>query len=377
MRLLFILAGTAINAAVFSQATTNVNYFDEGMRALDGKNYVLATDHFKKALQQKPQYGEAWYQLGCCYNMLEKYPEAIKALKNAKIWWKDEAKVYYESGYANDLGGRINNAIRDYKKCIELDKTIAGPYRQLGNIFFDIDHDYKSALDHYNHFITYAGERNVKPTTWYKKGFSEIELELYENAVVSLQKSIDRDNKHVAAYNDLGYAYYQLNRADDAIRAYQLSRHLDSVNSVACGGLGDTYRYLKQNTDTAFKYYLLGAQINPNSQLCNYGTGRCYNEKGMHSAAIPYLKKTIELNKNYTAAYTELGYAYYALQQYDEALLELDKSLQVKETSFAYYYKALCYIAKHQKNEAQLMYQKLLDLKSPDASGVLKKINAL
>jgi tetratricopeptide (TPR) repeat protein len=40
---------------------------------------------------------EAWYELGWCYNELKKYEDAIIAFGNAKTWWKDVAKVYYES----------------------------------------------------------------------------------------------------------------------------------------------------------------------------------------------------------------------------------------------------------------------------------------
>ncbi|MEI9807128.1 MAG: tetratricopeptide repeat protein [Bacteroidota bacterium] len=374
MRFFLIIAALATITAASAQTA---DHFAEGMKAVGVKNYTQAVEHFKNAVAQKPQYGEAWYELGWCYNELNKYEDAIAALKNAKTWWKDIAKVYYESGYANDFGGKTADAIEDYKKCIAVSETYAAAYRQLANIYFDIDKDYKTALSYYNTYIKNSEEKNVAAKTWYKKGYSEIELDQYDDALVSLKKAIATDNKYTTAFDELGYVYYKQGKTDDAIAAYMTSRQLDSASSAPCSGLGDVYRYLKKNTDEALNWYKKGIQANPKSQNCNYGTGWCYNEKGKYRDAIIYLKKATEINNKYTAAYTELGYAYYSLKRYDEALVELDRSVKLAETSVAFYYKGLCYVGKNQKLEAQEMYQKLVDLKSADAPNLLKRINGM
>ncbi|MBL7741748.1 MAG: tetratricopeptide repeat protein [Chitinophagaceae bacterium] len=377
MRSLLTLAGWILITSAYSQATANPDHFANGLKAIEAKNYTQAAEHFKKAAELKPQHGEAWYELGWCYNELARYEDAIKALKNAKIWWKDQAKVYYESGYANDYGGKTDDAIKDYNRCIELSKNYSGAYRQLGNIYFDIDKNYKKALEYYNQYINYSLEKDVTAKTWYKKGYSEIEGNQFEDALTSLKKAVVADDKYAAAYDEMGYAYYKLGKAEDAIVAYTASHQLNPKSSAACNGLGDIYRYLKKNTDEALIWYKKGVEVNPKSQNCQYGAGWCHNEKGRYAEAIPYLKKAIELNDKYTVAYTELGYAYYALKRYDEALAELDKSVRSAETAVAHYYKGLCYIGKKQKEEAQKMYQRLVELKSPDAANLLNKINAM
>ena len=375
MRFFLTIIGLSVITSVWSQAVTT-DYFADGMKAIEGKNYTQAIEYFKKATEQKPQYGEAWYELGWCYNEQAKYEDAINALQHAKTWWKD-AKVYYESGYANDFGGKTADAIADYKKCIELNETYAGAYRQLANVYFDVSKDYKTALSYYVRYVKYGTEKDITAKTWYKKGYCEIEVSQYDEALISLQRAIAIDNKYAAAHDELGYVYYKQGKADEAIAAYNNSRQLDSNSSAACSGLGDVYRYLKKNADEALNWYKKGVRLNPKSQNCNYGTGWCYNEKGKYRDAIPYLKKTIEINSQYTAAYTELGYAYYALKRYDEALTELDNSLKLAETAVCYYYKGLCYVAKNQRLDAQDMYKKLVALKSPDAANLLKRIDTM
>jgi tetratricopeptide (TPR) repeat protein len=377
MRLLLTIIGLYIITPVLAQPAGNTDHFAAGMKAIESKNYTQAIVHFKNAVAQKPQYGEAWYELGWCYNEQAKYEEAINALQQAKTWWKDAAKVYYESGYANDFGGKTAEAIKDYKKCIELSETYASAYRQLANIYFDIDKDYKTALSYYTAYIKYNEGKDITAKIWYRKGYTEIETNQYNEALISLQKAVGLDNKYASAYDEMGYVYYKQGKADEAIAAYTTSRQADTSGSAACSGLGDTYRYLKKNTDEALTWYKKGAQLNPKSQNCNYGAGWCYNEKGKYSDAIPYLKKTVAINNQYAAAYTELGYAYYALKRYDDAIAELDRSLKLSETATVYYYKGLCYVGKYQKLEAQAMYQKLIELKSADASNLLKRIDTM
>lgn len=269
---LIILVFTCI-ANAWSQPG-NMDYFAEGKKAKDAKNYTLAAEHFKKATDQKPTDGEAWYQLGWCYNELAKYEDAVKVLKNAKTYLSDQAKVFYESGFANDYANKTDDAVADYKKCLELNPSYSTAYRDLANIYFNVDKDYETALDYYNDYINYSLESEVGSKTWYKKGYCENEAAEYEDALISLKKSVALDAK-------------------------------------------------------------------------------------------------------YGPAFKEFGYAYYGLKKYDDALVELNKSLQLEESSTAYYYCGLCYIATNQKTKALEMHKKLVDLNSPDAAGLLTKINAM
>ncbi len=376
MRLTLTLFAIIVATSSWAQPS-GTDYFAEGKKAKAANNYALAIENFKKATEQKPSYAEAWYELGWCYNEEKKYNDAINALKNAKRLSPDEAKVFYESGYANDFGEKYEDAIADYKRCIELDSDYGAAYRQLANIYFDLDKDYANALQYYLQYIDRSAEKDISSKTWYKKGYSEIEAAQYDDAIASLKKSAALDPKYAPAYDEIGFAYYKLSQPDEAISAYTSSMRIDAKSSTPYSGTGDVFRYLKQNPEEAFNYYKKGVEINPKSQNCNFGVGWCYNDKSNYEAAIPYLKKTIEINPKYAAAFTELGYAYYGLKRYDEALMELNKSVKLNEGGVAYYYIGLCYIAKNQKEKAKEIHQKLVALNSKDAPNLLAKINAM
>jgi superkiller protein 3 len=376
MRWLISLFALTFFIPAFSQ-TGMVDFFAEGKKAADAKNFALAIENYKKAIAQKPADGESWYEIGWCYNEMEKYEDAVKALANAKIYLTNQPRVFFESGYSNEFSGRTDDAIADYKKCIELDQHYASAYRYLANIYNEIKKDYVTASSYYNQCINYSRESEISAKTWYRKGFCENESGQYEDAVSSLQRAITTDNKYTDAWNELGYAYFKLGKAGEAIQAYSTCKTIDTKNTMACSGIGDVYRYLRKDVDSAMKSYTEGITINPKSAGNNFGLGWCYDEKGNYEAAISYLKKAIELNNKYAVAYTELGYAYYSLKRYDEALAELNTSVSLVNASAANYYMGLCYVAKKLKAKAQEIYQRLVDLNTTDAGNLLDKINAM
>ena len=272
MRTQFIFIAFLFSITSYTQPATD--FYTEGMAAKSAEKYELALSHFKKATEQKPANGEAWYELGWCHNELKQFDDALAALNKAKIYLKNSPKVFYESGYTNDYLDKTDEAMKDYKKCIELDPTFAAAYKDIANIYFDVEKNFKQALDNYKALARYAEEKQIDSKIWYRKGYCENDLELYDEALVSLTKSVTLDS-------------------------------------------------------------------------------------------------------TYGPAVKELGFAYYGIKKYNEALPYLQKSLKLEESNAAYYYIGLCYIALKQKNKAQEIYNKLVEVKSPDAQYFLELLNAM
>lgn len=85
------------------------------------------------------------------------------------------------------------------------------------------------------------------------------------------------------------------------------------------------YRENKKDYTEAMNWYNKTLEIKPKERKACYGIGYCLNSKGKYSDAISYLKVSIEQELNYTAAYVELGYSYYKLDNYSEALVNFKK----------------------------------------------------
>ena len=55
----------------------------------------------------------------------------------------------------------------------------------------------------------------------YLIGTCYIQTKKPELAINYLEKTIELDNKHIAAYNNLGGAYFEIKRIDDSIKIYK------------------------------------------------------------------------------------------------------------------------------------------------------------
>ncbi|MEP7165952.1 MAG: tetratricopeptide repeat protein [Ferruginibacter sp.] len=369
-----LILGSSI-AQTAGPAKTATEYYNEGVKLKDNKEYADAIVSFKKAITAKPNYREALFEAGWCSNEISKYNDALSFLLKAKQQWPDEPKVYFEIGYANQQLSKPEEAKTNYKRCLALKKDYGLAYKYLGNLFYG-QSDYSKALENYTSYTGYESDID-SDDFYYKKGYCENELEKYSDAVESLARSIELNAEEAPSFDELGYAYYKLENADDAIKNYNRSIALKSTSHVPYLGLGDVYKDLKKNSDDALSNYLKAAVYKAESKKAQYSIGWCYNDKSNYNDAIPYLKKALSIDSKYVSALTELGYSYYALAKYEDALDEFNKAIAISKTSLSVYYSGLCYVGMKNKAAALKKYEDLVALESSYADKLKTQIDGM
>ena len=106
--------------------------------------------------------------------------------------------------------------------------------------------------------------------------------------------------------------------------------------------------------------------------------GYCPNSKQKYTEAVPYLKKAIEQETTYAAAYVELGYSLYMTGNNPDALTQLTKALELNpKNENACYYSGLIYINQKDKAGAQQMVNELQGLSSKNAARLQEKVNKM
>ncbi len=85
--------------------------------------FAKAEEHYKKALELKPDYPEASYNLGCLYMKppMLKLEDAIKEFDKAISLNDDYAKAYNNRGYVEANLGKFDSAVKDIEKAIALE----------------------------------------------------------------------------------------------------------------------------------------------------------------------------------------------------------------------------------------------------------------
>lgn len=98
------------------------NDIKEGITAYKNKNYSKAIDHFTNAQLDDPDRPEILYNLGSAYYKNKDY-DAAKTHMNEALIKADpslKAKIHYDLGNVDFREGRLEDAVKNYEKAIEL-----------------------------------------------------------------------------------------------------------------------------------------------------------------------------------------------------------------------------------------------------------------
>lgn len=374
-KLIFTAAFIAISICLNAQDA--VTLYNEGVKLKEAKDSKGALAKFRTAADLKPGYTEALYEMGWCQNDTRDYAGAMVSLRKARVGWPTIPKVYFELGYAFQQMGYLDSAVKTYNNCIALKSDYSLAYKQLGGIYYGKE-DYENAL---LQFAKYEGAAKSPITDylyWYRKGFAFNAQKNYEAAKTALQKSLENKADYANTYLELGYAATRLKQNDEGIGYFTKAMEIDPKSHVPYNGIAEIYRDNKKDIDLAMSWYQKSLAVKPDERKACFGLGYCLNSKSRFSEAIPYLKKAIEKEATYTAAFVELGYSYLKTNDNYQAETSLKKALELSpKNENARYYLGLVYISQKNKSKAQQMVDELKALNSKNAASLQESVNKL
>lgn len=213
---------------------------------------------------------------------------------------------------------------------------------------------------------------------WYYKGFCYNGIKDFNNAKTALFKSLEYKKDYFNTYLELGFACSRLKEDEIAISYYKKAIEIDAKSHIPYNGIGEVYRDNKKDFAEAMVWYQKVLSMNPNERKANFGMGYCLNATGKFGDAINYLKRAIENEKDYVAAFVELGYSFYKTGRNTEALTSLNNAISLSpKNENARYYACLVYISQSDKSNAQRMVDELNALSSRHAAGLQEKVNKM
>ncbi len=374
-KLLFIAALFFTTAHLTAQDATTL--YNEGLKLKNDKKSAEALAKFRRASELKPGYTEALYEMGWCQNDTKDYTGAIVSLRKARTGWPSIPKVYFELGYAFEKMGQIDSAIRTYNTCLLLKSDYSLAHKQLGYISYGKD-DFENAL---LNFAKYEASSKTPVTDylyWYRKGFCYNAQKNYDAAKIALLRSLENKADYTNTYLELGFACSRLKLNDEAISYYTKAKEIEPQNHVAYNGIAEVYRDNKKDMDMAMSWYQKALAVKADERKACFGMGYCLNSKARYGEAVPYLKKAVEKEPTYTAAYVELGYSYFKTNSSTLAESNFKKALELNaKNENARYYLGLMYIDQKNRSKAQQMVDELKALNSKNAASLQEKVNKM
>lgn len=220
------------------------------------------------------------------------------------------------------------------------------------------------------------------------RGLVKNELQDFEGSIEDYDKAISLDSRCALAYNNRGYTKYKKQDFEGALKDYNKAILLNPNLKIAIDNKAKLLQEvcLKDDSDFTEKYYMSLAvadinsgkfldgiknleevlKYNQNSYLAYFYKGVSYHSMGLDENAIEAYTKALELNKNLVDAYFNRGQilyksepkkalddfvsavaldnkfidAYYSIAaiqksqgQYEDAIKNLDKILEIDENA--------------------------------------------
>lgn len=162
------------------------NAFDKGIEFIKNGQYKEANEMFKKAIELKPDYFEAYYELAITFRRLNNQNEALKAIQRAIELNPMSTIAYYEWGNCLSASQHHEKAIVKYQKAIEINPNFANAYYGLGVCLAEVN-NYKEAIFNLKKAIDLSPENGA---AWYMLGKILGDLGFYNKGAYCLERAI-------------------------------------------------------------------------------------------------------------------------------------------------------------------------------------------
>lgn len=318
-------------------------------------NSVYAGFYRAEELFQKQQYGSA----------RKEFREFINGFKQPNDPMYIQA-LYYEGMSAlelfnNDAIDLLKRFIQNYPESIY--KNIV--HFKLGNFYYR-SKDYQEALAYYSKFTAKDLEDEFRDEYYFKVGYSNFQLEKYEEARNAFVEVKDGDSQYANP------SLYYFSHIAYTNKSYQiaLDGFLKLENDESFGKVVPYYimqiYYLQGKYEQVTEYApkLSNATV-VNEKDISHLIGDAYYRTGKFDEAVPHLENYDKLAETTHDDDYQLGYAYYKSRQYQNAVKLFDRASKSDKDSLkqlSFYHIGESFLALKNNLSARSAFQKASEI---------------
>ena len=159
----------------------------------------------------------------------------------------------------------------------------------------------------------------------------------WREPILYYKQTLKYDSLSPLVHANLGKAYYDAGRTQEAIDAYNRSIALDSSYAEAYNNLAVIY-YDIGDRDRAVSLYMTAIGKKRRYIAPYINLGNLYNDQGIYMKAIELYNIAIGIDPEYPASYKNLGNVYYNIGQYDKTIACLHKVIDLDPKDAGAYY---------------------------------------
>lgn len=289
------------------------------------KQYSSAIEAYDRAINIKPDYVEAYNNLGNCLVDQNKLDDAVVAYKKALTIEPSYADALNNIGIVFKEQGNFDVALQYYSKAITASPNYHEPHTNMGNIF-KAQGKLKEAIKAYGKALKIEPQN---ANAHYNMGVAYKELGELAEAIVFYKNALAIQPKHVQAQANIGVAYQGLGKLCEAIAAYNIAIEIDPLNVEAYINMGTTLSE-QGKLEEAVEVYNKVLEINPENADALYNLGNVLREQEKLREAVQAYVKAIAINPDYAKAYFNMGLSLHEEGKPEEAIKAYRNAVKIK-----------------------------------------------
>lgn len=189
----------------------------------------------------------------------------------------------------------------------------------------------------------------------------------FNTAAEYFYKSIALNHKNFQAYNNLAMAYWAKNNLNCAIKYFKKAYSINNNYTQPLANLSNLYKQLGDK-DKQFCYLCKAIKHNPNDYLAYYWLGDYYKTAGDYPKAIENYKEVEKINPKFSQSYLNLAICFFETEEFNYCLMALSQYNELCPNSdFSYYLMARTNLALCRYDDAKDNIEKAIQLKDTSA----------
>jgi len=292
-------------------------------------NYETSINNYRQALKLKPNFVDAYCNMGHGFKAYGNLNAASKSYNNAlKL---DQRNIEATASLAAVLmeQGDLEASVETYLRALNIEPNDVGLRYNLGNVL-KLKGDIDGAIESY--------ERAVLINPNYVDAYNNMGLAFVDSgnpiaAIDCFKNAISINPKYSEAYNNLGLAYVEIGDISSAVGSYKkaLENNLNSADAYHNLGIALVEQgELKAAVDC----YEKAIEIKPKFPSALNNLGLTLMNMGMFDSAIVRYQNAIEIQPDYAPYYNNIGLALVQNGELDKSIECFKKALKIDPNSF-------------------------------------------
>lgn len=231
-----------------------------------------------------------------------------------------------------------NKCVKDYELALNIDGDNAEIYLKMGIIcekdasvcvdgFWKKEEKYDEAYDYYSKAIDLS--RDNKKLYIHRGNLLRDVFEEDEEALEDYLRAYKIDNKDYVVCKLIAETYYLIDDSENSIRFYKKVIEMNKEDVSSIEAIADIYQELEEYEEAIQYYNRIIDKVDNTYSIC-FDIGICYFRLKDYKKALNQLEQCNVSQRDYIYYFIK-GEIYEELGKYNDALIEYDKSLSLKE----------------------------------------------